>query len=98
MRSIYSLRSRAAQLLRKNPIDVIQNGQLILQERIRSDTEHIEKVQEEIFHLTDALKQAKGAEEWMRNLDSSQLEYYRIPQNWQKEPHLQYIWKMTGLF
>lgn len=98
MRSIYNLRSRAAQLLRKNPIDVIQNDQLILQERIRSDTEHIERVQEEVSHLKDALKQAKDAEEWMKNLDSSQLEYYRIPQNWQKEPHLQYIWKMTGLF
>ena len=98
MRSVYSQRSRASQLLKKSPIDVIENDQLILQERIRSDTKHIENVQAEVTHLTDTLEQAKEAENWMKNLDPSQLEYYRTPQHWQKEPHLQYIWEMTGLF
>ena len=98
MRSIYTQRSRAAQLLKKNPIDVIENDQLILQERIQSDIQHIANVQAEADRLTNTLDQAKKAEEWMKTLEPEKLNYYRTPQHWQKEPHLQYIWGMSGLF
>ena len=46
----------------------------------------------------NTLNQAKMAEKWMKTLDMEKLNYYRTPQHWQNEPHLQYIWGMTGLF
>ena len=98
MRAIYSQRSRAAQLLKKNPIDVVENDQVILHERIHSDIQHIANVQEEVDRLMNTLNKAKMAEKWMKTLDMEKLNYYRTPQHWQNEPHLQYIWGMTGLF
>ena len=98
MRAIYSQRSRAAQLLKKNPINVVESDQVILHERIHSDIQHITNVQEEVDRLMNTLNQAKMAEKWMKTLDMEKLNYYRTPQHWQNEPHLQYIWGMTGLF
>lgn len=98
IRAIYSQRSRAAQLLKKNPINVVESDQVILHERIHSDIQHIANVQEEVDRLMNTLNQAKMAEEWMKTLDMEKLNYYKTPQHWQNEPHLQYIWGMTGLF
>ena len=85
-------------MLKKNPIDVVENDQVILHERIHSDIQHIVNVQEEVDRLMNTLNQAKMAEKWMKTLDMEKLNYYRTPQHWQNEPHLQYIWGMTGLF
>jgi hypothetical protein len=53
---------------------------------------------DEIERLTDVLRQATEAQEYMAALSSDEREKYRSPMSWQNDPHLQYIYGMSGLF
>lgn len=97
-REKYSLRSRASQLLKKNPIQVTEADIDLLRERINHNTRHIEKVQKETDELKVTLNQAIQAKTWLQTLPDDKLQYFRTPQHWQSEPHLQYIYGMGGLF
>lgn len=97
-RAKYQERSRTSQLLKKNPVDMIISDQGILQRTIQKYKDHKASIENEIDRLEDVLKEAKKAEEYLRSLTEEQLEYYRVPQHWQSDPHLQYIYGMSNLF
>jgi hypothetical protein len=97
-RQKYSLRSRASQLLRKNPIQFTEADIELLKSKINHNTRHIEKVQKETDELRVTLNQAIQAKAWLQTLPDDKLQYFRTPQRWQTEPHLQYIYGMGGLF
>ena len=98
MREIYRERSRAAQLLKKDPLQITIDDQKLLVRVINRYTKHRDNMTDEIERLTDVLRQATEAQEYMAALSSDEREKYRSPMSWQNDPHLQYIYGMSGLF
>ena len=98
MREIYQERSRASQLLRKDPLDITIEDQKLLIRVIARYTKHRDKMNEEIERLTDVLEQATKAQTYFAGMTSEQREDYRNTASWQSDPHLQYIYGMGGLF
>jgi len=98
MREIYQERSRAAQLLKKDPLQVTIDDQAFLKRIITKYEKHRDMISVEIERLKSVLKQAEKAQLFMENKTAEQRNKYRIPAAWQREPELQYIYGMGGLF
>jgi len=98
MREIYRERSRAAQLLRKDPLQLTIDDQLLLIRVIKRYTKHRDKMNEEIERLKSVLEEARKAQEFMASLTQEERDHFRAPQAWQTEPKLSYIYGMGGLF
>ena len=98
MKEIYQEHSRAAQLLKKDPLDITIEDQKLLIRVIARYTKHRDKMNEEIERLTDVLEQATKAQTYFAGMTSEQREDYRNTAFWQSDPHLQYIYGMGGLF
>ena len=98
MREIYRERSRAAQLLKKDPLNLTIDDQNLLIRVITRYTKHRDKMTEEIERLTGVLEQAVRAQEYLASMSSEEREKFRIPLTWQNDPNLQYIYGMSGLF
>jgi transposase InsO family protein len=98
MRDIYRERSRAAQLLKKDPLQITIDDQKLLERVIYRYTKHRDKVDEEIKRLSDVLVQARQAQEFMESLTPEQRNEYCTVPSWQNEEKLQYIYGMGGLF
>ena len=98
MKEIYQEHSRAAQLLKKDPLDITIEDQKLLVRVIARYTKHRDKMNEEIERLTDVLEQATKAQTYFTGMTSEQREDYRNTASWQSDPHLQYIYGMGGLF
>lgn len=94
----YQERSRAARLLKKNPIELTISDQGILKKEIQKYKEHKARIENEIDRLEHLLKEAEAAEVYLASLSSEELEEYRDPQKWQMDPKLQYIYGMSGMF
>lgn len=98
MRTAYQERSRASQLLKKDPLQMTIDDQRLLIRVINRYKKHRDKIDEEIERLTDVLRQAVEAQEYMESLSKEQRVVYRHPQAWQNDPHLRYIYGMGSLF
>lgn len=98
MKEIYQERSRAAQLLKKDPLQLTIDDQKLLMRVIDRYTKHRDEMNKEIERLTDVLRQATEAQTYMASLSLEEREKYRSPLSWQNDPHLQYIYGMSGLF
>ena len=59
---------------------------------------HRDMIDGEIERLADVLKQATEAGQFMLSLSEEERQVYRVPQAWQNEPRLNYIYGMSGLF
>lgn len=97
-RKKYQERSRVSQLLKKSPIELTISDQGILKRTIQKYVNHKASIENEIDRLEQVLKEAESAEQYLRSLTEEKLEYYRVPQHWQSDPHLQYIYGMSNLF
>ena len=98
MREVYRERSRASQLLRKDPLDITIEDQRLLMRVIARYTKHRDKMTEEIERLTDVLAQAIKAQSYFAAMSTEERKAYRSTAAWQADPHLEYIYGMGGLF
>ena len=91
-------RNRAAQLLKKDPVQITIEDQLLLERVIRRYKKHRDKIDDEIKQLEEVLSQAKSAQKFLSAMPEEERRKYGTPQAWQTEPHLNYIYGMAGLF
>jgi transposase InsO family protein len=98
MREIYQERSRAAQLLKKDPLQLTIDDQKILRRVIDRYTKHRDMMTDEIERLSEVLRQAEEAESYMAAMSEEERARFHCPQAWQNDTHLQYIYGMGGLF
>ena len=98
MREIYQERSRASQLLRKDPLDITIEDQKLLMRVIDRYTKHRDKMTEEIERLTDVLAEAIKAQSYFAAMSAEEREVYHSTSAWRKDPNLGYIYGMGGLF
>lgn len=98
MREIYQERSRAAQLLKKDPLMITIEDQKLLIRVISRYTKHRDKMTEEITRLTEVLEKATAAQKYFEGMSEEERQSFRNTSSWQKDSHLQYIYDMGGLF
>ena len=98
MRETYQERSRAAQLLNKDPLQLTIDDQELLRRVINRYTKHRNRIDDEIRRLTVLLEQAKEAQTYLERMTEAERKKYRLPLAWQNDSHLHYIYGMSGLF
>jgi len=98
MREIYRERSRAAQLLKKDPLSIAIDDQKLLIRVINRYTKHRDKIDEEIERLTEVLQKAAAAQKYLEGMSEEERQSFRNTSSWQNDSHLKYIYEMGGLF
>ena len=98
MRETYRERSLAAQLLKKDPIQMTIADQELLMRKIRRYTKHRDEIDQEITRLEGVLSKAREAQAYMESMTEEQRAVYRNAQAWKEDPNLKYIFDMKELF
>lgn len=97
-RELYRQRSRAAQLLKKDPITMTMSDQLLIRLWIKKFTDKRDELDGRIKELNEVLKKAQEAQHYFESMSEEELMKYCSPGMWQKDTKLNYIYSMGGLF
>lgn len=97
-RDQYRERSRASQLLKKDPIRITIADQLLLRMWINRYTKKRDELDSRITELEEVLKKAQEAQKYFESMTEQERMAYCTPGMWQKDIKLNYIYSMGGLF